>query len=429
MNKEIYTSYDILSQVYLDGSYASIVLNKVLSTQKSTLNSKLVTKLVYGVIERDISLEYILNQFVAKQPPKRVQLILKMGLYMHLFLNSIPAYTIVNELVNLTKTIPEKHLSGFVNGTLKNIINGKINLPKKAEDLLLYYSVKYGYPTWLIEFLLQDLPEQQVEQLLATKLTTDTHIRLKDATKKQQWYDLLQNNNIRFAPSMNDMTMYVDYFALLQHPEWKKYYVVQGCPSMIVVDNVGKGSKFLDVCSAPGGKSVLLAQSNLQSEVVASDLYPHRVQLVEEFAKSQNLTNIKTIVQDATQYREDWKESFDAVICDVPCSGTGVIGKKPDILLNRTPDNIEELVGIQSSIIDNCSKYVKKGGRLIYSTCSILKKENQDIVRQFLKKHPEYTLKKVETYGIPVIEDNNMATFYPHVSKTEGFFIAVMEKI
>ena len=179
MNKEVECSYHVLEEVYLLGQYASIGLNKMLSQNyKDNMNTKLVTRIVYGVIEKDISLEYMLNQFLTKTPPKRTMLLLKMGVYMHFFLNSLPDYMIVNELVNLAKSTPEKHLSGLVNATLKNVFSGRITLPKKEEGLSKYYSVKYGYPTWLIDELIECIGENEIETLLSTKLTTDTHVRV-----------------------------------------------------------------------------------------------------------------------------------------------------------------------------------------------------------------------------------------------------------
>lgn len=430
MNKEVECSYKVLENVYLDGGYASIGLNKILYQNKDKgLNTKLVTKLVYGVIEKDISLDYILGQFLAKQPPRRTMLLLKMGVFMHFFLNSLPDYMIVNELVNLSKTTPEKQLSGLINSTLKNIFKGSITLPKKQDNLITYYSVKYGYPTWLVEELLVQDKQDYVEKLLATRLTTDTHIRLVSDKVKEEFLALLTKYTIRYTQSMDETTYYVDYFELLKHPEWKQYYIVQGCPSIIVAKNMPKCSRILDVCAAPGGKSILLSSLQPNATITACDLYPHRLELIHDFARSRSAHNITTVVQDATIQNEQFVEQFDGVLCDVPCSGTGVIGKKPDILLNRTPDNIKELTTIQQSILEVSSHYVKKGGTLIYSTCSILKKENEGIVKQFLASHKDFVLKKVNTYGIPVMEEDNMVTFYPHISHTEGFFIAIMERV
>lgn len=430
MNKEVECSYHVLEEVYLLGQYASIGLNKMLSQNyKDNMNTKLVTRIVYGVIEKDISLEYMLNQFLTKTPPKRTMLLLKMGVYMHFFLNSLPDYMIVNELVNLAKSTPEKHLSGLVNATLKNVFSGRITLPKKEQGLSKYYSVKYGYPTWLIDELIECIGENEIETLLSTKLTTDTHVRVVDKSKVSEWQSLLEKYIIRYTQSMDESCYYVDYFELLKHQNLKKYYIVQGCPSMIVARNIPVSRKILDVCSAPGGKSVYLAQLQENATITACDLHEHRLKLVADFAKLWNLNNINVDKWDATKVNSEWIGKFDSVLCDVPCSGVGVVGKKPDILLNRTPDNIQELVGLQSNIINACADYVKKGGTLIYSTCSILKKENEEVVMQFLKEHNDFVLQKIDTFDIPTKENDNMITFYPHISGTEGFFIAKMERV
>lgn len=430
MNKEVECSYKVLEQVYLEGQYASIGLNKMLTQKyKENINTKLVTKLVYGVIEKDISLDYMLKQFLTKLPPKRTMLILKMGVFMHFFLSSLPVYMIVNELVNLAKTTPEKHLAGLINATLKNIFGGKIKLPKKEDGLAQFYSIKYGYPIWLVEELIESIGESEIEKLLSTKLTTDTHVRVVDSDSIDEWLSLLKKYNIRYTQSMDKSCYYVDYFELIKHPNLKKYYIVQGCPSMIVSRNMPPSRNILDVCSAPGGKSVYLAQLQPNATITACDLHEHRLKLVEDFARLWHVQNITTQVMDATKIKNDWVEKFDSVLCDVPCSGVGVVGKKPDILLNRTPDNIEELVAIQGNILNTCANYVKKGGTLIYSTCSILKKENEEVVMRFLSEHKDWVLQKVNTFDIPTQEKEKMVTFYPHISKTEGFFIAKMERV
>ncbi len=144
--------------------------------------------------------------------------------------------------------------------------------------------------------------------------------------------------------------------------------------------------------------------------------------------KKLGLNNVEAVKQNAVEYRSDWSEKFDYVLCDVPCSGVGVINKKPDIVLNRNPQDIVSLASTQYKILSNNSKYVKSGGILQYSTCSILKEENQDVINRFLKENPQFELTPIRTYGVNVKNQNNMYTFYPHISGTEGFFIARMKR-
>ena len=162
--------------------------------------------------------------------------------------------------------------------------------------------------------------------------------------------------------------------------------------------------------------------------MTACDLYPHRVELIKRYMVSLKINNVDAIVQDATQYRDDWKEKYDFVLCDVPCSGTGIINKKPDILLNRSKEKLKEITETQYKILENNSKYVKKGGVLLYSTCSILDAENGQVISRFLNNHNDFELTEINTCGIAVENNNNMYTFYPHISNTEGFFIGRLTK-
>lgn len=425
MNKELNSAYSILYKVYIKNSYLSVELNSTLNNQDSDINKGLVTKLAYGVVERDIALNYIVGQFVSKTPSDEILLILKLGVYAGIFLNSIPKYTIVNELVELSKKF-DKNASGFVNATLKNILNGKINFPDKEKDLMEYLSVKYSYPKWLLEMLLKYYDKETVLKILSTKITELTHIRvnLKEITV-EKFKELLIKNDIKFQNSLLDFTLYVDYEKLLNFKTFSKYYIVQGLPSIITAINAvsDRTTTILDVCSAPGGKSVLMAMLNPKYKVTSLDIHKHRLDLVSNYAKKYNVHNVECILNDSTILNPDFVDKYSSVLVDVPCSGSGVVVKKPDILINRKAENIKELIAIQKQILEVSSKYVKAGGILTYSTCSILPCENQEIIKEFLENHNEFSVVPANTYGAQVVADDYGVTFFPFVSGTEGFYI------
>ncbi|MBE5735014.1 MAG: 16S rRNA (cytosine(967)-C(5))-methyltransferase RsmB [Clostridiales bacterium] len=430
MNKEIRQAYTILRKVYENGAYAGIELNKTIQREHSTSNTKLVTKIVYGVIEKDISLEYIINQYVKKSPDKLAVLLLKIGTYIMYYLNSIPDFACVNELVNIAKAVMPKYVAGFINGTLKNIAKRNATMPSKDKDYLLYLSVKYSYPIWAIEELINDHDTDFVENFLNCELTTLTHIRvLEDKMTIEDFIAKLDENKVKHIKSAYKNTMYVEYSELLNIPNISKCYVVQGLPSIITANNVRRDAKrVLDLCAAPGGKSVLIAQNNPDAQVVSCDVSDMRVDLINKYAHTYDIDNITTIINDATIYRKDWENSFDVVLCDVPCSNLGITNKKPDVLLNRTKDSIKELSNIQLQILENGAKYVKSGGELIYSTCSILKAENEKIVGIFLKNNKNYKIIDVETNGVETEVYHKLRTFYPHISGCEGFFIGRLRR-
>lgn len=425
MNKELSLSYDILKKVYFDNAYANIMLNK---SKSDDVNFGLVTKIVYGVIEKDIYLEYVISQHVKNYPKPSIMLLLKLGTYVLKNINSIPEYAVVNELVNLSKIGNDKFVAGFVNSTLKNIAQNEVILPSKTANIYKYYSIKYSYPEWIITKLLEIFDENELDEFFSAVLTDLTHVRIvKD---REEFIKLLKDNNIECMDSPLDDCVYVDYAKLLSHNELSSHYTVQGLPSVICAKALGviSYSRVLDCTGAPGGKSGVIGGIDKSINVICSDLYPHRVLLIKQYMKKLGLNNVEAVKQNAVEYRSDWSEKFDYVLCDVPCSGVGVINKKPDIVLNRNPQDIVSLASTQYKILSNNSKYVKPGGILQYSTCSILKEENQDVINRFLKENPQFELTPIRTYGVNVKNQNNMYTFYPHISGTEGFFIARMKR-
>jgi 16S rRNA (cytosine967-C5)-methyltransferase len=221
--------------------------------------------------------------------------------------------------------------------------------------------------------------------------------------------------------------MYVDYAKLLKHDNLKSCYVVQGLPSIITCNVIGaEKGRLLDVCAAPGGKSVYLA-GNPNLQVYSCDIHPHRVDLIKKYANSIGV-KLKTCVQDATKLVEKWKDQFDYVMCDVPCSNIGVSRKKPDVFLNKSKADTKTLAGIQYQILENSANYVKSGGVLQYSTCTILEEENQKVIKKFLKNHNDFELTPIDFGEVNIHNDGNMYTFYPNLTKTEGFFIGRLKR-
>lgn len=429
MNKELAVSYNILKNVYIQNAFSSIQLNKALSGDNSFSHS-LVTKIVYGVLDNDILLDYFLQQFYSKKPKTSVLVILKMGAYISKFLNSMPDFALVNEMVNLAKA-KDKAVAGFVNATLKNVVKTQITLPSE-HNFPMYLSVKYSYPLWLVNMLLKQNDKQFVENLLKTTLSTLTHVRVNlQKISVKEFEDLLTSCNIEYQPSPLQNAFYVNYQQLLKCNQLENAYVVMGLTSMNLVNmiNPKPNATIFDACAAPGGKSLYLSQLNNSVKVVAGDLYPHRVQLVQGLADKYSATNITPIVNDATKLNPDFVNKFDVVVCDVPCSGIGVVGKKPDILLNRKESDIPVLCDLQQTILQTSSNYVKVGGELFYSTCTILKQENQEVVFEFLKNNPNFKLVSLSpNTNIKYMQENGVITYYPNISQTEGFFIAKLVK-
>ena len=426
MNKELNIAYEILSKVYLEKSYVSIELNKYLNKMDASINSSLITKIVYGVLEKDILLEYFVNQYVSKLPEPKILILLKIVGYVSKAVNSIPKFALVNEVVTIAKKI-DMHKSGFVNAVSKKLVDAEIKLPSKT-NLVKYLSVRYNYPEWVVSELLKNHSQEFVTDLVSTELTSLTHIRVNlDKISAEEFKSKLQESDIKFEPSLYDYTMYVDYAKLLKMDELKDLYIVQGLPSIITCNVLGADNgSVLDVCAAPGGKSVYLAQ-NKNTQVYSCDIHNHRVELIKKYASTVGV-KLNAIVQDGTKFREDWKDKFDFVMCDVPCSNLGVSRKKPDVFLNKSISDAKTLAGLQYQILDNSAKYVKTGGILQYSTCTILDFENKNVIEKFLSNHKDFELTSIDFGDINITNENNMYTFYPNLTKTEGFFIGRLRR-
>lgn len=426
MNKELNISYKILSKVILEKSYVSIELNKYLSQKSNDFNSAVVTKIVYGVLEKDILLEYFVRSFTPKAPEPKIMILLKIVAYVSKAINSIPHFALVNEIVSIAKKI-DFHKSGFVNAVSKKLILNQVVLPSK-KNITKYLSVKYNYPEWIIVELLKEHKLDFVTDLVSVELTNLTHIRVNlNVISAIDFKNKLKEIDIKFEESLYDYTMYVDYAELLKHSELKDYYIVQGLPSIITCNVLGaENGLLLDTCAAPGGKSVYLA-SNSNIKVTSCDIHNHRVELIKKYAKSSGV-KLDAVVQDATKLREDWVGKFDFVLCDVPCSNLGVSRKKPDVFLNKTMSDVKTLAGLQLKILENSANYVKSGGILQYSTCTILSSENKVVIDKFLKNHPDFELTPIEFGDINITNDGNTYTFYPNLTKTEGFFIGRLRR-
>ncbi len=421
MNKELLTSFNILKQIYFNNAYANIELN---NNKSNNFNFSLVTKIVYGVIDNNVKYDFYLSQFFKKAPKKQAVLLLKIACYVKFNINSIPHFALANELVNIAKKCELKPYSGFINAVIKNIIKTDFVLPDNI-DTKTKLSINYSKPLWYIDFLINNYGLDTAEQIVKTELTNQTHIRINtNLISVGDFIDLLIKYKIDYTNSPLKDAVFVDYEKLLQH-DLSSLYTPQGITSMLVARQV-KGDQILDSCSAPGGKAVYAATLNPNSNVVACDIHSHRVELIKNYANRMNIKNVSAIQLDATKFNPEFSEKFDVVILDVPCSGLGVINKKPDILLKEKP-NFDQIENLQYQILLNNANYVKPGGYIVYSTCTINKGENEMILNKFLANNKNFVEDTVDCCGLKA-EGNNFKTFLPHLSNTEGFFIGRIKR-
>ncbi len=419
MNNAFLKSFTVLHQVYVDRAFSAIALNEVLS-RCDNRDKALVTKIVYGVLEKDIRLTYVLSRFVRKMPKGDVLLYLKMGAYCLSEL-SLPVYTVVNDMAELSKMSADKRIVGFVNATLKAVAKGIGDFDDYPSDPIERLCALYSYPEWALRKLTKDYGEQTAEQIVSYVSDKRTTVRFVYPITASQVSE-------RFGVQA-EQTLFDAFYVKGNLPSDSPDCTAQSLSSMaiarICASLTEENGSFLDCCAAPGGKSVYVKQLKPSLSVTSCDVYPHRVNLIKSYAKRMN-ASLNAVCRDMSQPFEQWNDAFDTVLCDVPCSGFGVVDSRPDIKLFRQNKDISDLMKVQYAILDNCSRFVKAGGTLVYSTCTVFDNENGQIVRKFLKEHGDFGYGKIVLPQCPSADGQNFYQFLPHKDGMQGFFVAVL---
>ena len=412
----------VLTDINSKKAYSNISLNSAFdSAELSPEDKAFATALVYGVLDRMITLDFVLSEFIktslTRVKPFTLE-VLRTALYQIMYMDKVPQSAAVNEAVNIIKKSKESFNASFVNGVLRNILRKGISLPESEsiEDM----AVRYSCPMWIIKSICDDYGIEETKKFLSSSLEKPP-VTLRVNTLKTDTDSLikmLENENIKAvkgkAPDSADILCGMDF---KRNKAFKNgFFHIQDAVCQLSVSKLSpkSGERVLDMCAAPGGKSFTMAQIMENcGEILSCDLYENRVKLISDGAKRLGIDIIKPIVNDATVYNEDLG-LFDAVLCDVPCSGLGVIGRKPEIKY-KPQDDFSSLEEIQKKILMNADKYLKAGGRLVYSTCTVRKNENENVVKAFLDKYKGYELKYQHT-------------FMPHKDKTDGFYFALLYK-
>ncbi len=392
-------------------------------------DAALASRLCYGVQQNRMLLDYYLAQFVRgsyqKQQPVVLD-ILRIAAYQILFLDRIPASAAVNEAVSMAKKQSGQKVAGFVNGVLRSLLRAKDTL-QPPEDL----ATRYSHPAPLVELLRQNVGDGELEPLLAAHnaapLTTIQLNPLK-ATDEDLTAALEGAGAVCTPHPLVEHCFTISGAGNLEtlEPFRAGWFFVQDAAARMAVQaaDLLPGMAVLDACAAPGGKSFAAAMDmENRGELYACDIHAHKLRLIEAGRDRLGISILHPQLQDASAVHEPFLERFDAVLADVPCSGLGVIRKKPDIRYKNLAE-IERLPQIQTNILNNVSAYVKPGGVLLYSTCTILRRENEAVMNAFLQAHPDYQL---EPMDIPV-ENSGFVTLLPSRHNTDGFFICKLRR-
>lgn len=424
----------VLYKIDKEQAYSNIVLNEEIKQNRRKLNEKdigLISEIVYGVTTWRLTLDEIIkkhSKIKLKKISPWILNVLRMGIYQVIFLDKIPKSAAVNESVNLAKRYGHSYSSNFVNAILRKIEKNDYEEFFEINDDIEKISKTTSMPEWIIKELLKNNNIEKVKQICRnSNLKPQITIRVntlkttkKDLTKKLEEQNI-QYREINMKESLSEDFLILNKLKNIEDLDLFRtgYFTIQDISAGLTAKilNPQPGELVLDACSAPGGKTTYMAElMKNKGNIEAWDIYKHRTKLVEQNAKRLGIEIIKTQVKDASIYDENLNEKFDKILLDVPCLGIGVIKRKPDIKWQRKIEDIEEITKIQKKILSNCSKYLRKGGVLVYSTCSILKEENEKVISEFLTENKNFK-----------IDENGIINILPNEEK-DGFFICRLHK-
>ena len=435
----------ILLEITRDGEYAHIALRNTLSKYQylEKRERAFITRVVEGTLEHMMEIDYIINQFskvkVNKMKPV-IRTILRSAVYQILYMDSVPNSAVCNEAVKLAAKKGFVNLKGFVNGVLRNIDRNvnDIQYPKQ-DNMVEYLSIKYSMPTWILEKWKKSYDWETIERILqgflqekGTIIRCNLNRISKEDLKKKleaEGVTVTQHPYLEYALEISGY----DYLGDLESFEDGDFQV-QDLSSMLVAEIAApkEGDYVIDVCAAPGGKSLHIADKlHGTGHVEARDLTDYKVDLIWDNIERSQMKNVEAVRHDALVYDEESKEKADIVIADLPCSGLGVIGKKADIKYKMAEETQRELAKLQKNILQIVHRYVKPGGTLVYSTCTINEEENMENVRWFLQQNPEFESVSVEPLLCEELKKSvkeGCLQLLPGIHESDGFFIAAFRK-
>lgn len=428
------TAFEILMKIEKASAFSNLASDNALNGSALSVRDRaFVSALIHITLKRRLTLDYQIERYLTKplsSLKKNVLTILRLGACQLLFMDKVPVSAAVNESVRLSKDNGAGYASGLINAVLRKIAENGCILPEN-DGSVHFLSIRYSCPENLISMWIKAYGRDNTLGILEKSLEKSrTFIRVNTLkTTSDELIKILRAEGVSVTETeekngaleiLNLGGQSVESLESFR----KGLFHVQGLASQICAEVLGakEGERIIDLCAAPGGKSFTIAQMmSGKGELLSCDVYPHRTALIDSGAQRLGLDCITTCVADASKFYSRI-EKADRVLCDVPCSGLGVISSKPEIKYKEL-DSFKALPDLQYEILSNAAKYLKKGGRLVYSTCTLNKKENDKVCDRFLNEHPEF--KCVH----PIAQENsgNYYTFFPHISGTDGFFIAAFE--
>lgn len=427
---------DTLIKVLNQNSYSNIALNNAL--EKSKLSDKdkaLVTKIVYGTIQYKIFLNYQLQPLIkTKLKDKFIYPLLLMSAYQYFFLERIPTNAIFDEANKLAKEYGKKNSGSYrlVNGILRSLDRQGELLPNK-KDSEKYLSVKYSFPAWLVNYFIKTFGQKRTESILkASNMPASTSVRITDKSLSlTQVQEQLKSDKIKSKPSkLTNHNLIIEHSNVANTSLFKEGKItIQDSAASLAVDafDFSGSEEVLDACSAPGGKTVQIAEHLTTGHVIALDIHKNKLTLVKKAAQRLKVSDkVKTLALDARKVREKFApDQFNKILVDAPCSGLGLIRRKPEIRYGKSLKDIQHLSEIQKNILDQVADLVAPKGELVYSTCTITKQEDEEVIAYFLHQHPDFELVPIQVGNLSKQE---FVKILPDEFDSDGFFIAKFKK-
>lgn len=426
-------SLETLIKVLQDKSYSNISLNNSLShSNLSIADQNLATKIVYGTIQYRLFLEYQLKGLVrTKLTEKYLKPLLLMSLYQIIFLDKVPNRAVLDEANKLAKQFGKHHSSGYrvVNGILRSFIRRGVQLPD-PKDEVEYLSIKESMPEWLVKYFINNWGIDRTKNLLTSiNEPAKNSVRISSLCDREKVFDQLKAEGYNPEWSkLSENDVILSHGGISQSDLFKRgELTIQDEAASLVVESFDfdfKKEHILDACSAPGGKTVQMAENIAEGDVTALDIHEKKLHLVKENAKRMNVADkVVTKACDARKVQDIFKQGeFTKILVDAPCSGLGLLRRKPEIRYTKTERDLRNLQKIQLAILDSVSPLLKEDGELVYSTCSISVEEDEAVVKKFLKMHPNFELKPFATSKLE--SKTGMLKIMPDQDNNDGFFIA-----
>lgn len=429
---------NVLANVWDNGAYANLALNMELNKYDlPDVERHFATELVYGAVKAGETLDLLAQKFISRPLKKvvpRILNVLRLGLFQIFFLERIPDSAAGNEAVKQARRLGHEGTVKFVNAVMRNAVRFKESTTGLASDVELFEAVKLQHPKWLIERWQKQLGEENT-QLLCAINNEPASMCLRTNTLKITPADLekvLQSENIEIEQS----SWVAEGFVCQNNPSLAKLasfkqglFQVQDESSMLVAHylDVSPGQTVFDVCAAPGGKTTHIAALLAgEGKILACDIHTHKLEIIRQNADRLGIKIIDACLNDATVLNEEWLGKADRVLVDAPCSGLGVLRRRPDLRWRKQPDDLPIFPALQLKILQTSAQYLRSGGKIVYSTCTTEQAENLGVVDSFLSENAEFSLEKIKHPKTNEFVD--FLQLWPHIDGTDGFFIAVLKK-